>query len=264
MSGTPTFEKFELTPELFDTKKEINFENLYNLCTAELSLQQSKRDQIIAFYVAIASFLIPTAYELELSLLFRAAAFALVAFIGAMLCRVVVRYRVYKEVYWVTSRTIAALMRAKPERLEKAFVQKVFAVNLRKSMPSVIACDYAEKDGARVPTRIRRFATVIKQQNSAETMLYMVIVVMPAVSAFLAGYTLCGGISAAPAWLPAVCGAVIFLFVVYLAVRSYTRALNDVYTFCFDRTDASFNKVYAKAWFLHGLECGAAAPEKAQ
>ena len=44
MSGTPTFEKFELTPDLFDTKKEINFEHLYNLCTAELTLQQSKRD----------------------------------------------------------------------------------------------------------------------------------------------------------------------------------------------------------------------------
>lgn len=99
MSGTPTFEKFELTPDLFDTKKEINFENLYNLCTAELSLQQSKRDQIIAFYVAIAGFLIPTAYELDVSVWFRGAAFALVAFIGAMLCRVVVRYRVYKEVY---------------------------------------------------------------------------------------------------------------------------------------------------------------------
>lgn len=264
MSGKPKFEEFELTPDLFDSNRAVDFEDLYRLCTAELTLQQSKRDQIIAFYVAIAGFLIPTAYDLDWSVWFLGAAFALVAFIGAMLCRVVVRYRVYKEVYWVTSRTIATLMRARPERLEKAFVQKVFAMNLRKSMPSVIVCKYKERDGVRIPTRICRLATVIKQQNSAESMLYTVLVVMTAVSAFLAGYTLCGGIPTVPSWLPAATGALVFLLVFYLAVRSYTRSLNDIYTFCFDNTDASFNKVYAKAWFLHGLEYGAGMAEKTQ
>ena len=226
----PKFEAFRLTADLFDPAREINLENLYNLCTAELTLQQTKRDQIIAFYVAIASFLIPTAYEMELSAPFRAAAFALVAFIGAMLCRVVVRYRVYKEVYWVTARTITALMRAKPEKLEKALVQHLFAKNLQKSMPSVVAYDTEERDGVRVPARIRRFATVRKQQNSAETMLYLLIVVMTAVPAFLA----------------ALC----------LLMRSYSRALADLYAYCFDGSDASFNRAYSKAWFLHGFDMG--------
>ena len=48
----PKFEAFRLTADLFDPAREINLENLYNLCTAELTLQQTKRDQIIAFYVA--------------------------------------------------------------------------------------------------------------------------------------------------------------------------------------------------------------------
>lgn len=252
----PKFEAFRLTADLFDPAREINLENLYNLCTAELSLQQSKRDQIIAFYVAIASFLIPTAYEMELFALFRAAAFALVAFIGAMLCRVVVRYRVYKEVYWVTARTITALMRAKPEKLEKTLVQHLFAKNLRKSMPSVVAYASEERDGVRVPVRIRRFATVRKQQNSAETMLYLLIVVMTAVPAFLAGYTALACIPGAPAWLPAACGAVLFLAVGGLLMRSYARTLADLYAYCFDGSDASFNRAYSKAWFLHGFDMG--------
>lgn len=252
----PKFEAFRLTADLFDPAREINLENLYNLCTAELTLQQTKRDQIIAFYVAIASFLIPTAYEMELSAPFRAAAFALVAFIGAMLCRVIVRYRVYKEVYWVTARTITALMRAKPEKLEKALVQHLFAKNLQKSMPSVVAYDTEERDGVRVPARIRRFATVRKQQNSAETMLYLLIVVMTAVPAFLAGYAAFACMPGAPAWLPAAGGGVLFLVVGGLLMRSYARALADLYAYCFDGSDASFNRAYSKAWFLHGFDMG--------
>lgn len=251
---TPKFERFRLTADLFDPAREINLENLYNLCTAELTLQQSKRDQIIAFYVAIASFLIPTAYQMNLSMPFRAAAFALVACIGVMLCRVVVRYRVYKEVYWVTARTITALMRAKPEKLEKALVQHLFAKNLDKAMPSVVAYEAEERDGVSVPVRIRRFATVRKQQNSAETMLYLLIVVMTAVPAFLAGYAAALCLPGAPAWLPALCGAVLFLAAGCLLMRSYARALTELYAYCFDRSDASFNRAYAKAWFLHGFD----------
>ena len=248
------FETFRLSADLFDPAREINMENLYNLCTAELTLQQTKRDQIIAFYVAIASFLIPTAYEMNLSAPFRAAAFALVAFIGAMLCRVVVRYRVYKEVYWVTARTITALMRAKPEKLEKALVQHLFAKNLKKSMPSVVAYATEERDGVPVPARIRRFATVRKLQNSAETMLYLLIVVMTAVPAFLAGYTALACVPGIPAWLPAACGGILFAAAVCLLMRSYARALCDLYAYCFDGRDASFNRTYAKAWFLHGFD----------
>ena len=123
-------------------------------------------------------------------------------------------------------------------------------------MPSVVAYDTEERDGVRVPARIRRFATVRKQQNSAETMLYLLIVVMTAVPAFLAGYAAFACMPGAPAWLPAACGAVLFLAVGGLLMRSYARTLADLYAYCFDGSDASFNRAYSKAWFLHGFDMG--------
>ena len=123
-------------------------------------------------------------------------------------------------------------------------------------MPSVVAYDTEERDGVRVPARIRRFATVRKQQNSAETMLYLLIVVMTAVPAFLAGYAAFACMPGAPAWLPAACRAVLNFAALCLLMRSYARALADLYTYFYDRSDASINPAYANAWIQHGFDIG--------
>ena len=70
------FEKVDIGEEIFGKTDGINLESMYEQCNQELTLQQSKRDQIIAVYISVAGFIIPSILGLNLGALPMAAAFS--------------------------------------------------------------------------------------------------------------------------------------------------------------------------------------------
>ena len=91
------FEKVHSGPDIYTRTDGVNLESLYKQCNEQLTLQQTKRDQIIGVYLSVAGFIIPSILSMKLGMLATAAAFFLLYIIGDVLCKVVVRYRIYKE-----------------------------------------------------------------------------------------------------------------------------------------------------------------------
>lgn len=263
------FEKVDIGEEIFSKTDGVNLESMYEQCNNELTLQQSKRDQIIAVYISVAGFIIPSILGLNLGALPMAAAFFLLFVIGATLCKVVVRYRVYKEVYWVTSRTIAALFCVEDDLITRHRVQKLFADNLRRGYDSVIAVkkDWEDKVGENALQNPVSFAEAVDRRktakkiaSSAETQLYSLLTLMSAAtlalsvffaaSALLALLPLQGILPLCIAILLAALGGALAY---RSGMRFYIAKLTAVYAYCFDGERESFNAAYAKAWFLHGF-----------
>ncbi len=266
------FEKTDVGAHIYSKKDGVNLESLYSQCNAELTLQQSKRDQIIAVYISVAGFIIPSILGLGLGLLPMAAAFFLMYVIGDTLCKVVVRYRIYKEVYWITSRTIAALFRVEDDRIDKHLVQKLFADNIRRGCGSVIAVKKAWEDKVGLAAletpvsyddAVDRRATAKKISNSAETQLYKLMALMSAATLALAVFFAAKELLALlPMLDPALQLAAAILLAAIGGILGYVKEKNfyiekltDVYAYCFDGSSSSFNAAYAKAWFLHGFRC---------
>lgn len=105
----PNYKDYLIKENEYNENKDFRLESTYELCINELGLQQSKRDQTIAFYIAIISFVIPAIIGMDINHYAKAAGFFALYLLGSMLTKVVVRYRIYKEVYWVTCRTISQL-----------------------------------------------------------------------------------------------------------------------------------------------------------
>lgn len=277
-----SFEKTKLSG-IYEDACDLKLENLYNQCNAELGLQQSKRDQIIAFYIAIISFLVPAIIDLSLPALAQALAYGVLWGIGMILCSVVRRYRVYKEVYWLTSRTISTLMRVKKEHVSKDVIQKIFAETMRMVQPTVVVVDpkadiplaeNADKDAYK--TCISYSLTRKKNKGSSEFLLYKLISLMTCVVLSIAVFSLVSAIAPyAPSWLPqqavmvasVIVGAIPGLVAYNTCISRYIIELSDIYAYCFDGRKDHFNAVYQKAWFLHSFvsqDDEESAPEEAE
>ena len=124
---TATFQNKTYDSAKKNPYSSVNLENLYAQASAELGLQQSKRDQIITLYLAMFSFLLPFALSMEL-IGWQVKGFILLAsaVIGILFSLIIVRYRIYKEVYWFCCQSITVMMGLKPDALDKATVQAVF------------------------------------------------------------------------------------------------------------------------------------------
>ena len=268
-------EKFEKRQMHQDFKKvfDLDLGSLYSQCNTEMAYQQSKRDQTIAFYIAIISFLVPAIIDMELDNSLFAVVYAVLWMVGWMLSGVVRRYRVYKECYWITLRAIGTLQRVAEEKLDKESFQKTYAATLRLNRPNVvIAKDESsvlqpeevtqawekEHAGESYTKKINYYKTWKKNSTSAEYLLYMLIVLisslMLAMAAFFAANWIFSMIL--PSWEGAfwVCigaAAIAVVLCVYNGARLYIRDLAEVYAYCFDYKKKSFNKPYTKAWFLH-------------
>ena len=107
--------------------KNYNWENLYEHAHSELSLQQSKRDQIISLYLAVFTFLLPFVISLEgIAMNLKGLIFIGIGIIGLILAPVIIRYRVYKEIYWLCCQTLTQLMNYESKEVDKELVQHLF------------------------------------------------------------------------------------------------------------------------------------------
>lgn len=229
-------------------KENKNYElfEIYKQAHSELSLQQSKRDQIITIYLALCSFLLPFALGQEIiPMQTKGIIFILVGVVGMLFSYITIRYREYKEAYWLCCQTLTVLQSFKEEKLDKQTVQSAFYHCVHKKGKS---CLY-EKNGE---TRLDSWKYIKKNFLSSETFHFIII-------ALMCSFILALGVSLLWASLHIafliIVGLIVWTFLagVYFhhCIRIYKclevrNGEND-----HERRDKAFNKVFSKAWFLH-------------
>ena len=241
--------------QIYNINFDMGLQNIYNLCTTEMTQQQAKRDQIIAFYIAILSFLVPALIDLKLAPIVQSVAYGLLWLVGIILCSVVRRYRIYKEAYWLTLRTITTLMRVHRDKINESMIKRLFWETMKQVQPYVAVI----KEEPQTDDWLDIHKTWKKNSTSAEFLLYRLISVITAVVLVIAGYTLVYGIheefgvqipDAMRIWV--VLGACIpAVFSHRWCIRKFVEELGSVYCCCYDENLKSFEKTYSKAWFFH-------------
>ena len=223
-------------PQAVDREAAPDLSRLYDNAHEELSLQQSKRDQIIMIYLALVSFLIPFTMSQEGIDEIRWLLFLLLGVVGVMFSLVVIRYRIYKEVYWLTCETLSCLMRLQKAELNKSAVQAVFLRTLKKRGKGFL------KDGK---WSARRY---VAKSFGAEFWLYSIIALMTSVM-FAFAIALLFDFTRVDLWLLVPAG--VFVLVFLLLHVLYLSHCSKVYDYLKTPSEGSFNTAFSKAWFLH-------------
>lgn len=242
----PSAEKLFTPLDLDDAAKkkhlDIDLNSHYERAFSELGLQQSKRDQIIALYLAIFSFLIPFALSMEnLSWQLKGLIFMAAAIVGILFSLVIIRYRIYKEVYWLACQTITALYGINQDALSKEMIQTMYYKTLVKKGKGFCKNPYCTKPEFSKAKYIR------KNLFSSESIYFFI---HSFITALIFGLSV--GLIFQLCLLPriilgAVCGVVLFLL---LSAKYFSECIK-VYGVLIDGKDASFNNAFSKAWFLY-------------
>ena len=251
----------KLPRELVDETGFMDLNATYDQAVTELGLQQSKRDQIIAFYLALLGFIVPSVISEEMPGLTIALICLGLYVIGVLFCHVILRYRGYKECYWIACRVITQLHHIKPEKRSNEVIKSLYFHALAKNRKSTVISwedkrektDAAEKkdaDAFVVHPKPNYLPTMRRQINSAETLLFETLVIFS---------TLAGGLGAYYIWqenmwvgmVLAVVQAVLFV----VMNNEYISCLMKIYA-CVSEPDPEkrekkLDSAFGKAWMLH-------------
>lgn len=241
---TETDKDFKYT--YFDENKisdnpKYDLVTIYEKCIEEMTLQQSKRDQIITVYVAMCSFVVSYILSSELLSFFtKGLVFFAIAVIGLGFSFIITRYRIYKEAYWICCQTITNLMSVKEEAINKETIQGLYYRCLKKKGE-----DYVNKDTN--PMTFRYWTFFRQNIFSGETIYCLIhsfiVSILIGLSVFLITYN-----RDINSLLPSTIVVVLsFVWQIYV----YFKNLVEVYSVLIDGKDKSFNKAFSKAWFLH-------------
>ena len=218
-----------------------DWSKIYELSCKELGIQQDKRDKVINLYLVLCGLLVPFAYKVQISDTGRGLIFLIAAIVGFLLTSIVIRYRIYKEVHWITCSTVTKMPYLNV--VTKDNVQTMFLETMKKKASSFYLngiLDYG---------KFKR-----KNRSSAETFSYVVLVFLTSIMLGLSLYLL--GACWKPVWVPIGIAALAGLTAFWIRMRSYMRKLFAVYQ-CLDPSltpdqfKTAFNNVFEKAWFLH-------------
>lgn len=233
--------ELEIDESKLKEKKDYNLQELYNHAHSELSLQQSKRDQIITIYLALCSFLVPfTLGEAIITWPIKGLIFAMTGIVGILFSFVSIRYREYKEVYWLCCQSITVLKNFKEEEINKDTIQKVFYRCLYKKGHKFVQED-----------KFDYFGYVKKNLFSSETTHFIIISL---IASFVFGMGVAISLPV-DIWLKVIIGVIavlpvlIFLLYVYFStcIKCYKLlAITDA-----EEKDKLYSRVFGKAWFLH-------------
>ena len=226
-------------------EKHYDLKELYRLTYEELGLQQSKRDTLISLYIALFSFIIPFTLSMnsqDLPLWGKGVLFCVMGIIGCLMAGIIIRYRMYKEVYWLACRTISQLKNYDTACINKALVQGTFYKTMQKKGKSYVRTTPEGK-------KFRWLRFIQKNTFSAETGYFMIHSLLTAIIMGL-GIALVLYGQYGSMWG---IGLGIGLGAAVLAVLMlwYYRILYSVYAVLVDGKDASFNHAFATAWQLH-------------
>ena len=240
MADQATAEKRFTPTDIESCKKpyvDIDLQQHYDKAFSELGLQQSKRDQLVTIYLAFLALIVPLCLKSESGLPSFAvgAMFMACALVGAIFSAIIVRYRVYKEIYWLCCQTISSLYMIELEKRTKETVQTVFYDTLMKK-----AKDFKGKS-----KKFSSYVYVKKSIFSAETLYYVIVALLTSVMVTLGGiflFTFKGKL---------IVSILLSLFLFLRLMHKYFKECVKVYSVAKDGTDKSFNVAFKKAWFLH-------------
>ena len=230
------FSNKEIPKEVINYSTNYNLEDLYSHASSELTLQQTKRDQIISVYLALVSFIVPFALSSSnMTTSIKGLIFIATGLVGTLFSLIIIRYRLYKEVYWLTCQTITVLSNCKKEMINKKIVQAAFYQCIYKKGKSYIKT----KDNKK---KFLHFKYVKKNLFSSETIYFLIHSIISIVILSLGiGLTTYNIIIA----------IIVGIFVLMLLLYSYFNKLIEVFKVLANDSDESFNKAFSKAWFLH-------------
>ena len=229
-------------PKGYPEHMDIN--DMYQRVTEELTLQQSKRDQLLMIYMAAFAFIVPALIsEKGISPLLSGWIFVGLGCIGYLFSMIVIRYRKYKEAYWICCRTLTVMMTLDKSEWTEDNIQAIYYKCLCKKVSSYIEADKTKPSGK----RFLFWKYSWKNLNSGET-LYLVILGLIAGSVLGMGF---GMLLPVAMWLRVTVGIVSGAALCLAAIRKYFKTLAGVYKVCVDGLEKSFNNPFGDAWFLH-------------
>ncbi|MBR5222538.1 MAG: hypothetical protein IKV81_00020 [Clostridia bacterium] len=227
------------TPPILN--KDLDLQEIHSECVQELGLQQSKRDQLIAFYLTITGLVSAYLFSSGINPIVRILIFFALFVLGCIWSTITIRYKIYKEIYWMSCKTISSLFSVDRDKIDKAYVQHTFYCVIKKCYKSI------PKDESGKNPNLFKF--IIKNLTSAEYLMFLTIVLLTAASGgaglfflfYTLGLTVLGYIAVL---------IFLILFISYQTV-SYNKAALSVFKVMQDELNSSFNKVFEKAWHLH-------------
>lgn len=231
-----------ISKDIYDEDGSMDLDSCYEQTVAELGLQQSKRDQIIGFYLTVLGFVIPSVVGLDISDSAKAVAFFVMAVIGIIFCHVILRYRIYKEVYWIACRVLMQLHNIKSYGRNKNTIYNLYFNDLVEN------CDTIVRKWKKGKWKGKRsiWLSFRRQINSAETLLFETLALF---SSFV------GGIGVYFLWDVSLKWSIVALvaimaMLVWMNFKYVTR-LMKLYT-CVDSGNVDdFEATFKKAWMLH-------------
>lgn len=219
---------------------DVDLNALYERAFSELGLQQSKRDQIVTLYLAMFSFLIPFALSLDaVTWQVKGCIFLAAAIVGVLFALVIVRYRIYKEIYWLCCESITVLFGIKNHKIDKKMVQSVFFWSVHKKGKKYLE---GEK-----PEIFNKKKYIKDNLFSSESIYFFIHILLTALIFGLSVGLMCSLRISLNIIIGGVSGAVLF---VILSIK-YFRECIAIYNVLTDKKEDSFNKIFSKAWFLH-------------
>jgi len=222
----------------YNPDNAMDLDNNYNMTVAELGLQQSKRDQIIAFYLTILSFAIPNIISLDIENHLKFFAFLIMYIIGIIFCLVILRYRIYKEVYWIACKVLTQLCNIKKPNIDQSTIYTLYYNALVKNQNTIVRKNKNGKNSV--------FHSFRRQIDSAETLLFETLVLFS---------TFVGIIGAGHLYLKyKAAGIVVGVFVFLILIQLnyiYCTKLMSLYR-CVDTELVEDLEIpFKKAWMLH-------------
>lgn len=216
----------------------VDLQTVYSTIDTELATQQSKRDQIIAFYLTILGLTASFVFSKEISNELRFVVFALLSVVGRIWSVVALRYRIYKEAYWIACRTVSMLFTVDRSRIKKPLVQHYYYISMIKNFSKFVD-----------RSKINKYKVMKANLRSAEFLMYMTLILLTSLSLGVCALLLVVILSL-PNWCFALCALLAVVSVAY-GVNDYVSELSRFYKVCEDKLNSSFNSAYQKAWQLH-------------
>ncbi len=221
---------------------DVDLQEMHAQCTQELTLQQSKRDQLIAFYLTITGLVSTYLFSEKVNLGICAVIFFILFLVGFIWSTVIIRYKVYKDAYWVCCKTISSLYCVEREIIDKAYVQHTFYKAIEKSYKDIPRKKHDE-------TRPSLIKNIKKNFTSAEFLMFLTLALLSALSGgaflfFLSNILNWG-------WIGHLMSVLLVVVFIAWQISSYNKAALSVYKVVIDKLDSSFSKTFKKAWFLH-------------
>ncbi len=247
-----TFNTFKIPQNVKKRENDIDLNQLYERAINELGLQQSKRDQLLTIYLAMFSFLIPFALSLKIiSWQVKGYIFLATAIIGILFADIIIRYRVYKEVYWLCCQTITILFGVKRSHLSKAIIQQCYRITMDKKCNKYVTKKQAkQKNESGNPIVTKKFNKLKYIKDNVTSSEFVYFVIHGFVTALIFGLSL-GLILPFGFIANIVIATAAALVLILIFICDFFARCMKVYRVLVDDKKASFNYAFSKAWFLH-------------